>query len=52
MSRNGETNSAPAELTIEQIIERCSPMGNLDGLVINDLTEADEDKFFGVLEGA
>jgi hypothetical protein len=52
VSDNGETKSALAELTLEQIIERCNPMGNLDELLIGDLTSADEDKFFGILEGA
>lgn len=42
--------AAPAEVTIEEIIERCEPMGNLDDLLIDDLTEQDEDRFFGILE--
>lgn len=51
MSDNNVTQSAAsADQTIEQIIERCEPMGNLDDLVIDDLTEDDEDKFFGILE--
>ncbi len=51
MSDNNVTKSAAtADLTIEQIIERCEPMGNLDDLLIDDLTEEDEDKFFGILE--
>ena len=48
MSGKNVTNSA--ELTIEQIIERCMPMGRLDKLLIDDLTEEDEDEFFGILE--
>jgi len=51
VSDNNVTKSAAtADLTIEQIIERCEPMGNLDDLLIDDLTEEDEDKFFGILE--
>ena len=51
MSDNNVTQSAAsADQTIEQIIERCEPMGNLDDLVIADLTEEDEDEFFGILE--
>lgn len=51
MSDNNVTQSAAsADQTIEQIIERCEPMGDLDDLVIDDLTEEDEDKFFGILE--
>ena len=38
------------EPTIAQIVERTQPMGNLDDLVIDDLTEEDEDVFFGILE--
>lgn len=51
MSDNNVSQSpASADQTIEQIIERCEPMGNLDELVIDDLTEDDEDEFFGILE--
>jgi hypothetical protein len=49
VSRENVTNSV--EVTIEQIIDRCTPMGSLDKLVIDDLTEKDEDEFFGILEG-
>ena len=48
MSGKNVTNSA--EVTIEQIIKRCKPMGSLDKLLIEDLTEEDEDEFFGILE--
>lgn len=41
---------ATDDRTIAQIIERCEPMGKLDGLVIDDLTEEDEGEFFGILE--
>ena len=41
---------ATDDRTIAQIIERCEPMGNLDGLAIHDLTEEDEEEFFGILE--
>jgi len=51
MSDNNVTQSAASvDVTIEQIIGRCEPMGSLDELVIDDLTEEDEDKFFGILE--
>lgn len=42
--------AASTDLTIEQIIERAEPMGNLGDLVIEDLTEEDEDLFFGILQ--
>lgn len=48
VSTENVTNSA--EVTIEQIIERCKPMGSLDKLLIDDLTAKDEDEFFGILE--
>ena len=47
---NVTQSAASSEVTIEQIIERCEPMGNLDDLLIDDLTEGDEDRFFGILE--
>lgn len=48
MSRKNVTNSV--DVTIEQIIERCMPMGSLDRLLMDGLTEEDEDEFFGILE--
>jgi hypothetical protein len=48
VSKENVTNST--EATIEQIIERCKPMGGLDKLLIDDLNEEDEDEFFGILE--
>lgn len=48
--KNSTDSAASAEVTIEQIIESCEPMGNLDSQLIDDLTEDDEDKFFGILE--
>lgn len=51
MSDDNVTQSAVWDVpTIAQIIERTQPMGNLDDLVIDDLTEEDEDLFFGILE--
>ena len=41
---------ASSDPTIEQIIEGCEPMGNLNDLLIEDLTEEDEERFFGILE--
>lgn len=53
MSDDNETHSAVRdEPTIAQIIERTKPMGNLDDLVIDDLTEEDERVFFRTLEDA
>jgi hypothetical protein len=34
----------------EQIIEGTEPMGDLGELLIDDLTEGDEDQVFGILE--
>ncbi len=48
--KNVTDSAASAEATIQQIIENCEPMGNLDNLLVDDLTEDDEDKFFGILE--
>ncbi len=39
-----------AEVSIQQIIDDCEPMGDLGRLLVWDLTEEDEDTFFGVLE--
>lgn len=36
--------------TIQAIIAGCEPMGDLASLAIEDLTEGDEETFFGVLE--
>jgi len=37
-------------VTIQQIIDDCEPMGDLGRLLVSDLTQEDEDTFFGVLE--
>lgn len=45
-----ENETDSTEMTIWQIINACEPMGNLGHLLIGDVTEEDEDQFFGVLE--
>jgi hypothetical protein len=50
MPVSGKNMTNSADVTIEQIIERCKPMGGLDKLLIDDLNEEDEDEFFGILE--
>lgn len=51
MTDNETPGSKPrASVTIQQIIDACKPMGDLDSLLIPDLTEEDEGTFFGVLE--
>ena len=45
-----ENETDSTEMTIRQIVKGCEPMGNLDHLLIDDLTEEDEDQFFGILE--
>jgi hypothetical protein len=37
-------------LTIAEIVERCQPMGDPGRFVIDDLTAAEEDEFFAILE--
>lgn len=49
---NVTQSAASADVTIEQIIERCEPMGNLDDLLIDDLTEEDEDTRKRICSGA
>lgn len=36
--------------TIAEIVERCQPMGDLGRFAIDDLTAAEEDEFFAILE--
>jgi hypothetical protein len=43
-------SKAWAGVTIQQIIDDCEPMGDLGRLLVSDLTEEDEDTFFGLLE--
>ena len=42
--------AAWADLTLEQHLQRTEPMTNLQGLLIDDLTDEDGDLFFGILE--
>lgn len=36
--------------SIAAIVKRCQPMGDLGGFAIDDLTAAEEDEFFTILE--
>lgn len=36
--------------TIAEIVGRCQPMGDLGRFTIDDLTAAEEDAFFAILE--
>ena len=36
--------------TIAAIVKRCEPMGDLGRFAIDDLTAAEEDEFFAILE--
>lgn len=39
-----------ASSTIAAIVERCQPMGDLGRFAIDDMTAAEEDEFFAILE--
>ncbi|MCP3856225.1 MAG: hypothetical protein GY750_13390 [Lentisphaerae bacterium] len=49
MSDTESTPAGPAELTLAELIARAEPVGDLSRFVIDDLTEEDEDEFFGIL---
>lgn len=47
---NTEDLGHASPLTIAEIVERCQPMGDLGRFAIDDLTPAEEDEFFAILE--
>ena len=47
---NTEDSGHRSRLTIAEIVGRCQPMGDLGQFVIDDLTAAEEDEFFAILE--
>jgi hypothetical protein len=47
---NTEDLGHATPLTIAAIVERCQPMGDLGRFAIDDLTAAEEDEFFAILE--
>jgi hypothetical protein len=47
---NTEALGHASPLTIAEIVERCQPMGDLGRFAIDDLTAAEEDEFFAILE--
>ncbi len=49
MSDTDSTPTEPAEPTLAEVIARAKPIGDLSRFVIDDLTEEDEDEFFGIL---
>ena len=48
----GPAPARPLELTIAEIVERLEPMGDLGRFVIEDLSPAEEDEFFSILNNA
>lgn len=49
VSHTESTPTGPAEPTLAEVIARAEPIGDLSRFVIDDLTEEDEDEFFGIL---
>lgn len=49
VSDTESTPTGPAEPTLAEVIARAGPIGDLSRFVIDDLTEEDEDEFFGIL---
>ena len=47
---NTEDLGHASPLTIAEIVERCQPIGDLGWFAIDDLTAAEEDEFFAILE--
>jgi hypothetical protein len=47
---NTEDLGHASPLTIDEIVERCEPMGDLGRFAIDDLTAAEEGEFFAILE--
>ena len=49
VSDTESTPTGPSEPTLAEVIARADPIGDLSRFVIDDLTEEDEDEFFGIL---
>lgn len=49
VSDSESTHTGPPEPTLAEVIARAEPIGDLSRFVIDDLTEDDEDEFFGIL---
>jgi hypothetical protein len=49
VSDTESTPTGPPEPTLAEVIARAEPIGDLSRFVIDDLTEEDEDDFFGIL---
>ena len=49
VSDTESTPTGPTEPTLAEVIARAEPIGDLSRFVIDDLTEEDEDEFFGIL---
>lgn len=47
---NSDEFRQTAPSTIAAIVKRCQPMGDLGRFAIDDLTAAEEDEFFAILE--
>ena len=43
------TPTKPVETTLDDLIARARPMGDLSRFIIDDLTEEDEQQFFSIL---
>lgn len=49
-SNTEESGHTASSMTIAEIVRRCQPMGDLGRFAIDDLTAAEEDEFFAILE--
>jgi len=49
VSDTAPTPTTPAEPTLADVVARAKPMGDLSQFIIEDLTEEDENEFFGIL---
>ena len=47
---NSDEFPQTAPSTIDAIVKRCEPMGDLGRFAIDDLTADEEDEFFAILE--
>lgn len=47
---NRDESRQTVSSTIAAIVTRCEPMGDLGRFAIDDLTAAEEDEFFAILE--
>ena len=51
-SDSEDLRNQASTMTIDEIVRRCQPMGDLGQFAIDDLTAAEEDEFFSILEDA